>query len=151
MNNRQKADIVSYDGKMEDMAQKLKHLETKQGHSRDALYEFKYYKEKEYRSLENGYYKLRFDFKECKEANNLFYSDIAQANREYTSKLEDKMQAVLQKALDGLEEAQMKTKEKLKRKENVIIKRQGFKVFNNKGANDGEHSGRSAKAVGQKN
>ena len=87
-------------------------MEKKQGHSRDALYEFKYYKEKEYRNLENRYNKLRFEFRENQEANQQFYIDTAQANREYTSKIEDKMQNLVSKKLDGFVEAKRKTKEK---------------------------------------
>ena len=46
--------------------------------------EFKNYKEKEYRNLENQYHKLRYEFKQVEKANTEFLQEIAQASRDST-------------------------------------------------------------------
>ena len=92
LTNQYRADVTKSEGRQEEMSKRLRKLERTQGNAKDNLLEFKYYKEKEYRNLENLYHKLRFEFKQVEKSNEEFLVEIAQANRDNTIKHESRMQ-----------------------------------------------------------
>lgn len=72
--------VKQYEEKVHDISNRMKKLERARDTAKDHLREFKHYKEKEYRNLENLYYKLRFDNKEMKKTQDDFMVEIAQTN-----------------------------------------------------------------------
>ena len=86
--------VKQYEEKVHDISNRMKKLERARDTAKDNLREFKHYKEKEYRNLENLYHKLRFEFKEMQKVQDDFIVEIAQSNQK---NIEAQQRAIQQK------------------------------------------------------